>query len=422
MRPAVWLSVLIFALLIAGLALRSGPALSLACGLLVYLGFALYEQPQKAELTIERSLSSNRTNIDQPIEVQVRITNHGPALHELEIRDQLPRGITLIQGNTSAIASLASGETIELQYQIRATRGIYRFEHVLITQRDRLGLLALSQTLSSAQQLFVVPNNNKMQHISIRPRRTQIYTGSIPSRQAGAGVEFFGLRDYQAGDPIRWINARASARQNNTLIINEFEQERVTEVGIILDVRARSYQNSPHGSLLEQSVSASANLASGLLDQGNSVGMLLYGNLLNWTIPGFGRRQRERILRTLAQAEAGDLPAFEELDRIPIRLFPIRTLLILISPLQARDADTIKRLRARGYQIIIISPDPISFELQEYRQPSQAQQLAARAARIERTLLLNSIRQAGVTIVDWNTAQPFQQVISSALQRHAPTP
>jgi len=190
----------------------------------------------------------------------------------------------------------------------------------------------------------------------------------------------------------------------------------VTEVGVILDVRWRSEVRTAQGSLLEYGIQAAAALASGLLDQGNRVGLLLYGNALDWTFPGYGKIQRERILRALARATPGDLPVFEELDRIPTRLFPARAQLMLISPLLPPDRDMLIRLRARGYQLLVISPDPIAFE-RDALETERSVELGARVAHLQRRVLLHDLRQAGITLVDWNVAQPFHQVAAVALSR-----
>jgi hypothetical protein len=73
-------------------------------------------------------------------------------------------------------------------------------------------------------------------------------------------------------------------------------------------------------------------------------------------------------------------------------------------------------LRARGYQPLVISPDPISFEqrgLSEQRETKTA----TRIARLERALLLQRCRRTGVTVVDWPIDVPFQQVVEAALSR-----
>jgi uncharacterized protein (DUF58 family) len=142
----------------------------------------------------------------------------------------------------------------------------------------------------------------------------------------------------------------------------------------------------------------------------------MYGNALDWTYPGYGKVQRERILRALARAEPGDLPVFENLDLIPTRLFPARSQLVLISSLLPRDLEALIRLRGLGYHLLVVSPDPVSFEQMRVGS-DRAATLAARLARVERVLLLRQLGQAGIPVIDWQVDTPFEQVAYAALSR-----
>jgi uncharacterized protein (DUF58 family) len=71
---------------------------------------------------------------------------------------------------------------------------------------------------------------------------------------------------------------------------------------------------------------------------------------------------------------------------------------------------------------LLVSPDPISFEQRGF----SAQQLenpaylsAWRIARLERRVILSSLRQAGVSILDWDTAAPLHQAALQLTQRAA---
>jgi len=285
-----------------------------------------------------------------------------------------------------------------------------------VTANDSLGLSRKQMTLGVPSQLFVLPEAMRLRKVEIRPRRTRVYSGLIPTRQGGPGVEFFGVREYQPGDSLRWINWKASARHSKALYINEFEQERVADVGLIVDARQRSDVASSQGSLFEHVIQATATLADALLNGGNRVGLLIYGGHLDWTYPGYGKIQRERIFRALARAEQGDSMVFEGLEYVPTSLFPARSQLILISSLLAGDLEVLFRLRARGYSLLIVSPDSIAFEERSLRE-SQDVELATRIARLERELLLRKLRQAGITILDWNVETPFHQAAQVTLSR-----
>ena len=410
------LILLIYGLVFAALVARNGELLALAIPPVVYLGMSLLYRTETIRLKVARSLSVNYVSPGEPVDVKLTITNTGPSLAEVRLEDLLPDSLALVEGQAGALASLPSGATVELAYTLSGERGAYRFPGVRVTARDRFGLFVKQETLPAPGRFLILPDVTRLRRVEIRPRQTRVYSGVIPARQGGPGVEFFGVREYQPGDPLRWINSRASARHPRHLFINEFEQERVADVGLILDARRQSDARSPGGSLFEHSVRATATLADTFLNAGNRVGLFIYGRSLDWTYPGYGKVQRERILRALARAEQGGGHVFEKLEHLPTRLFPARSQLVLISPLLTGDSDLLIKLRARGYRLLIISPDPVTFEAKGLDRAGAITQ-AARLARLERELQLAGLRQEDIRVVDWPVDMPFSQAAHPALGR-----
>ncbi len=421
MKRILFLSILIYALTILALATVNGLLLALVLPLLIYLGAGLVYGPEDLELSIERHISHDRVLSGMPVEVSLRVTNKGQPLESVAIFDQLPGGLEVIAGETSLLTSLASGESAQLVYSVSAQRGYYRFHEVTVKAADRLGVRQKDVVLNAEGRLFVQPEVQRIGRVNIRPRATRVYAGFIPARQGGPGVEFFGVREYQHGDPLRWINWRASARHRQSIFINEFEQERVADVGLILDTRRRSEVKVNGGmSLFECAVQAAAALAESFLNDGNRVGLLQYGTQLDWTFPGYGKVQRERILLSLARAKPGASMVFEKLANLPKRLLPPNSQLVLISPLQSDDVDVLIHLRARGYALMVISPDPVEFELAALDSSDETVNLATRLARIERTLMLHKLQQAGIQVLDWDVSVPLDAALHVALSRPVP--
>jgi uncharacterized protein (DUF58 family) len=200
------------------------------------------------------------------------------------------------------------------------------------------------------------------------------------------------------------------------LVTNEFEQERIADVGLILDARQRSQVRDKDDSLFEYAVRATASLAGTFLSDGNRVGLLIYGRFLDWTFPGYGKVQQERILQALAQAETGDSLVFDKLDYLPTGFFPAQSQLVLISPLCRADLPMVNRLRARGYQLLVVRPDPIALEAGGL-EPDPAVDLATRILRVERMLVRRRLQQAGIQVVDWQVDQPLDQAVHASLGR-----
>lgn len=408
------LVLIIYALLLVGLVTLRGNFLVMALPFVVYLLVGFWHAPDKLDLEVHRTISSERVASEEDVVVSVDVTNQGADIEELLLEDVVSPLLTVRDGSPRHLLSLKRGESYSWTYTVYGPRGGYAFEILKAEARDHFGFRLSSQQVPARNELFIFPPLTRLKYITIRTRRTRVYSGTIPARVGGAGVEFFGLREYQPGDPPRWINWRASARYEETLFANEFQQERVADVALVLDGREKTNWFRDGRSLFEHSVLAAASLADAFLSQGNRVGLLHYGRYLDWTLPGYGKVQRERILQALAHAQTGGSPVFSGLEHIPVRFFPAHSQVVLVSPLDSDDLDTLIQLRARGYQIMVISPDPVAFEL-AYLPNASSVKLAGRVVRMERNLLLKKLQRAGIQVLDWNVAYPFDQVVKHRL-------
>jgi uncharacterized protein (DUF58 family) len=419
MRRILILGGLIYLLLLVGLASLDRRLLVLAIPLLVYLGAALPFGPGELRLRAVRSMSPDRTVEGSSVSVRLSITNEGSALEQLLVRDLIPPRLAVQEGKPMAAVPLGPGETFEMEYSLKSWRGCYDWEHIQVTASDLLGLSERTMLVAAPGHLTVLPQVVPLRRMAIRPLRTRGHAGPVPARQGGPGTDFYGVRQYQLGDPRRWINWRASARHDLALFTNEFEQERIADVGLILDARARNDARVRSESLFEHAVRATASLADTFLRDGNRVALLVFGRYVDWTFPGYGKVQREQILRALARAEPGESQIFDSLEFLPTRLFPAGSQLVMVSPVSRDDLPVLLRLRARGYQLLVIRPDPIAFEMQGLVS-EQSLELAARILRAERGLVRRRLWQAGVQVVEWPVDRLLDQMIHASLGRVPP--
>jgi uncharacterized protein (DUF58 family) len=347
----------------------------------------------------------------QPCAVEVKIENRGEDLEEVFLADLLPLGLRE-EGNREYHGPWAAGQVKSFSYIVRGVRGQYEFPGVSVSAGDLMGLMREEAILPCSGTLAVLPEREKLERMKISPRRTRVFTGMIRSRESGAGVEFFGTRGYVPGDPLRHLNWKAGARWD-LLITNLFEQERIADVGIILDARSIMEIKIEEESIFEHSVRAAASLAQYFLEEGNRVGLLVYGSHIEWTFPGYGKKQQARIMAALAGAELGDHAVFKEFQYLPTRLFPSESQIVLFSPLRGEDVFPLRYLRALGYRVLIVSPDPISFEKRQLPQ-NRFRDLAESLARMEREATLAKLRRSGVQVVDWDVTGPLWLALKSA--------
>lgn len=409
---------ILYVLLMLGLITSTGGPLLLMIPFLVYLGAGLLSGPAALKINAERVISEDRVAHGAEVKVSVTVTNNGSRLEEVYLEDRASSSLKIIHGAADLITCLDAGESITWEYTVQAVRGYCRFQGVKVSARDHYGLFPEEIFCEIKDVVTVLPASIKLKQTPIRPRRTKVYSGLIPARSGGQGIEFFGVREHQEGDSTRLINWKATARHSQTYFSNEFEQERVADVGIILDARLRCYMAHDDESLFEYSVSAAAAVSEAFLTGGNHVGMFIYGRVIDWTFPGYGRIQKERILQALSKAAPGTHMVFDKLEYLPTKLFPSHSQLIFISPLLKDDLYTLSMLRARGYQVLVVSPDPISHGLtSQDRDLDDDHSMGYRMAAIERILLINQIIQTGVQVVNWKVETPLQSTINSAFGR-----
>jgi uncharacterized protein (DUF58 family) len=379
--------------------------------LVVFILTGLFFGTPNPQVTAERQLSARRVAVDMPVTVKVILTNRGEPIEQVWASDVIPPDLEKLSGQTGCLSSLKPGESISFEYNVKARRGAYFYPSLYATTSDYLGLVRRKVNLGASGSIAVLPDIRRIPPIPIRPQQTRGYPGMIPARLGGPGLTFFSVREYQAGDSIHQVNWNASARHPYALYSNDFEQERAADIGLILDCRRESYLVTARQSMFEHAVIAAASLAQSFLESGNRVGLVQYGQFIAWTFPGYGKIQRERILAALAKANPG-VSMVDHLEHLPVRFFPPRSQIILVSPIQNKDIEVLFNFRSRGYALLVISPDPVAFEMANL--PDRADvQLAERMARLERSVLLRTLQQAGIRVLDWDTRVPFEQAVLS---------
>ena len=433
MPRRILLGLLAYALLLVGLVWMKGSLIILTLPLWFYLGLALVRYPKQPTLTITRTVNPPIATEGALVRATLSLRNDEHQAVTLLIEAPAPAALLLRDGvtccrATSCLARLEPQATLELTHEFDARRGCFDFPAVRVTFAEPSNLFEQTLILHLKPQSLVLPQLKALRSISIRPRRTLGFTGTIPARQGGTGVDVYGVREYQPGDPLRRINWRATARYHDRAFTTEFEQERITDVGLILDVRQHTALQLGSETLLDHGVRATAALAARLLRDGHRVGLLLYGEGNQWVMPGYGRVQQARILRALAAAAPAESGFFDSLNFLSPRAFPPRSQLIFVSPLALGDDEMLFRLRGRGYSIWVLSPDAIACEaalgtaaLSTAALEHPPSSLAIRLARIERALLLRRLQQGGIVIVNWSLELPLEECLRTVTGRAAQT-
>jgi uncharacterized protein (DUF58 family) len=412
------LGLIIFGLLVVSLVTTNGDLVWIALPFLAYLGMGLLQSPSAGKIRLQASRSAEKITADgeHAIQVCVNVCNVGVGIDRLGISDPLLPGSTLTEGDNQQVLALRAGEVVSLNYTVSAERGDFKWETVQAMASDPLGLIETRLELPALAQMQVHPELMKIRPFPLRPQRTLHSSGSIPAHLGGSGTDFWGVREYQPGDPLRRLDWRLTARHPHKFFTKEFEQEEIADIGLILDARCKSDLQVGEDSLFEHSVRATASLAELFLRQGNRVSLLIYADHIVTEFPGYGKMQLNKILRTLAQATTESDGSLDSLQFIPVQMFSSRSLIIILSPLAPNDWQLFPRLRAYGYQVLLISPDPFDFA-QGMLAADPATLLACRLARLERQLEISKITHLWIPVIDWQVSQPLSPLVRNALSQ-----
>ena len=338
------------------------------------------------------------------------------AAWRLELLVEIPWELELLEGANPTALRLDRGEERELRLKLRCRRwGAHTLGGVHVRTRDPAGLFTWEQAVESRATLQVYPRPEALREL-VRPLETQVFGGNRVARQKGEGLEFADLRPFAAGDRIRLINWRASARRNE-LWVNELYAERNADVILFLDSFAEARREGV--GTLDQAIRAAAALSERYLAQRDRVGLVNFGGVLNWLRPGTGPRQLYRLVEALLNTEITLSYAWKQIDVLPRRTLPPKALILALTPLlDDRAVSALLDLRARGFDLVIIEVSPLPFA---QAPPGESGGLAFRLWKLRRDARRLEYERAGAPVVVWKDGTPLTAILEgvSAFRRHA---
>ncbi len=373
--------------------------------LVLALALASVREP---ELRIDVELGRERAVEGEEVELAVTVRSEAPVDAELLVA--LPAGLAAAAETPNPVAFGLRGGEREQALRIRCDRwGGYVLGDVHVRTRDRFGIFRFEGRWERSLPLKVYPREETLR-TALRPRDTQVFAGNEVARQKAEGVEFADLRPFVYGDRMRRINWRASARRGE-LWVNEHHTERNTDVVLFLDtfVEARRLD----ASTLDAAVRAAASLSSEYLRQRDRVGLVSFGGILRWFLPGSGLIQRYRIIDALLDTEVIENYAWKDIDIIPPRTLPPQALVVALSPLlDPRAVNALLDLRARGFDLAVVEISPVPFA--KVGPAGELDVLAHRLWQMSRESLRARFHRAGVSVVEWTEGVPLAAALEEA--------
>jgi uncharacterized protein (DUF58 family) len=258
-----------------------------------------------------------------------------------------------------------------------------RFGDLHVRARGPLGLAFRQWRVPLARAAAVYPD---LRNLAAATGAERAEAGRARVRHAHGGREFASLRPYHAGDDVRAVDWKATARRGAP-VVREREPERDQAVWLVLDCgRLLSARLADGRTKLDHAVDAALALARAAAARGDRAGAVLFGaEVTRVVVPARGRAGLAALADALhgaeARLEASDFAAaFQAVDARQRR----RGLVVVLTDLD--DPDSSAPLRAGAarlarhhlVRVVAVSDSEVA-EVARAR-PERAEEAYARAA------------------------------------------
>lgn len=387
--------------LIASLVLARPELVALTAPFLLALaaGLTLARPPR---LTVRVGVDGDRLLEGEETSAHVVVAAESPT-DRLDVYFRLPSGLEVVDAPNPVAIRLRAGEQRDLDLTVRANRfGGYVLGPVYLRAGDGLGFVRWEAATTGRPQLRVYPGEAVLRRV-LEARDTEVFAGNTVARVKGEGIEFADLRRWSPGDPARRINWRASARRNE-LHVNESHPERNSDVILFLDSFAEARLGAE--GTLELAMRATATLADAYIRRRDRIGLIGFGGILRWLVPGGGVVQLYRLVDALLDTQIVLSYYWKDIDVIPPRTLPPNAHVIALSPLlDPRSVGALLDLRARGFDLTVVDVSPVPFARRPTREPDT---IAYDIWLLRRDTLRHRLQRAGVGVTEWRSGESLQ--------------
>jgi uncharacterized protein (DUF58 family) len=208
-------------------------------------------------------------------------------------------------------------------------RGKYRIGPFVVYFFDPFGLFFLKRTYYIFSEIYVYPWTFYIKTFPNLVRGILPWFGIETTRVSGDEDEFFGIREYKEGDPIKRIHWISTARKN-ILIVKQFQRQSFFSATILFNLERDKNFGQGKEKVAEYIIKIAASVSKYLLERGISLELLVHtGEIVH--IPfNKGPEYLEDIFKFFAIAQAESRVSLGEIFEEFSRYIPNDSSLILI--------------------------------------------------------------------------------------------
>ncbi|MNK22220.1 hypothetical protein D3C87_404940 [compost metagenome] len=217
----------------------------------------------------------------------------------IKVIDEIPFQFQL--RNFEVNRKITAGGTDSFEYFLRPVeRGEYFFGKLNIYVSSPLQLVNRRFVFDSGQMVPTYPSYIQLRKYDLMAFSNRLFQYGLKKiRRIGHTMEFEQIKEYVAGDDIRTINWKATAKKNQ-LMVNQFQDERSQNVYMAID-KGRVMKMPFNGlSLLDYAINSTLVLSNVILKKQDKAGMFTFSKKVENRVAAERRSsQMQRILETL---------------------------------------------------------------------------------------------------------------------------
>jgi uncharacterized protein (DUF58 family) len=308
------------------------------------------------EVSVERA--NDRLQVGQEAEARVRLKSHSMWTKLwLEVEDETD--MPGVWPKTVVTLPSKGNRNWKLNMHCRR-RGVYSAGPVRITTGDPFGLFRFSRTYGERTSLTVLPQPEELPYFWA-PSAQLPGEGVVRKRTHYVTPNAASIREYHPGDSYNRIHWRSTARLGR-LMVKTFEMDPTSNIWLLLDLHRDVQLGADDESTEEYGVRIAASLAYRFLNANRMLGLMMFGRETIVLDPVRGGQQYNRILESLAIAQATGQKPLAQVIQEEGRRFGRHTTLIVITPSTDPEwAISLHQLLRQGTRTAAVLLEPESF-------------------------------------------------------------
>lgn len=252
----------------------------------------------KKPVFLRRDVPERLSNGDEN-ELKIYLENFYPFQISVGIIDEIP--FQFQKRDLWFSSSLKPREQKIISYFLRPTkRGEYEFGFTRLFVKSPLGLVSRRFNIQGTGMVPVYPSFLKLREYELMAISNRLVDVGIKKiRRVGNSMEFDQVKNYVAGDDIRTINWKATARRAD-FMVNSYIEERSQHIYCVIDKSRAMKMPFEEMSLLDYAINASLILSNVALLRQDKAGLITIAEKTKNVVPADRRpTQLNKIMEVL---------------------------------------------------------------------------------------------------------------------------